>query len=99
MKHELYHLYYDEKMTAICAVTIGSGNDIEKSADHFVSCFLIPSVSLKARITVLKAGSNTKEPGVNEIVRLEQYYGVSRQAMLTRLLAYTSINPVEAAAM
>ncbi len=86
LAHELYHLYYDEKMTAICEVTIGSGNDIEKSADQFASYFLIPPVSLKAKINTLKAGSHKKELGVSEIVRLEQYYGASRQAMLTRLL-------------
>lgn len=99
LAHELYHLYYDEKMTAICEVTIGSGNDIEKSADQFASYFLIPPVSLKSKISTLKVGSRTKELGVNEIVRLEQYYGVSRKAMLTRLLDDKVIKPAEADAM
>jgi len=99
LAHELYHLYYDEKMTAICEVTIGSGNDIEKSADQFASYFLIPPVSLKSKIAKLRAGSHIKELGVNEIVRLEQYYGVSRQAMLTRLIDDRTIKPANADAM
>lgn len=99
LAHELYHLYYDEKMTAICEKTIGSGNDIEKSADQFASYFLIPPVSLKSKIAVLQAGNNTKVLGVNEIVYLEQYYGVSRQAMLSRLLDDKAIKPAEADAL
>lgn len=99
LAHELYHLYYDENLTAICEATIGSGTDIERSADQFASYFLIPPVSLRTKVAALLASSQTKKLGVNEIVRLEQYYGVSRQAMLTRLLDDGSIKLAAADAM
>jgi len=84
MAHELYHLYYGEnKQTTVCAIKIGTGNDTEKAADQFASYFLIPPVALDESIKKLLGTS--KELGIKEIVMLEQFYGVSRQALLFRL--------------
>jgi len=86
LAHELFHLYFDEsKHSVVCAKKIGGGNDIEKSADQFASYFLMPSVALESFIKKLKSDS-VKKIGIKEIVKLEQYFGVSRQALLYRLV-------------
>jgi len=86
MAHELYHLYYDEsKQTTVCAIKIGTGIETEKAADQFASYFLMPPVALAESIK--RIHDNSKENlGIKEIVMLEQYFGVSRQALLCRLI-------------
>ena len=86
MAHELYHLYYDKstKLT-VCAKKIGTGSDIEKAADQFASYFLIPPVALSETIKKIQIFS-IDNLGIEEIVKLEQYFGVSRQAILWRLV-------------
>ena len=38
LAHELYHLYFDESdHTLVCSKKIGSGNEVEKTADQFAS--------------------------------------------------------------
>lgn len=98
LAHELYHLYFDKNMTAICFATIGSGNDTEKSADLFASYFLMPPSSLNTKIVTLKAKTG-KRISLNDVVRLEQYYLVSRQAMLTRLISDGELTAVQSESM
>lgn len=86
MAHELYHLYYDDnKYSTVCALKIGAGNDIEKSADRFASYFLMPPVALSESIKKIYDISKSSL-GIKEIVMLEQYFGISRQALLYRLI-------------
>jgi Zn-dependent peptidase ImmA (M78 family) len=86
MAHELYHLYYDEyKQSTVCAIKIGAGNDTEKAADQFASYFLMPPVGLVESIRKMH-GTSKENFGIKEIVILEQYFGVSRQALLYRLI-------------
>lgn len=86
LAHELYHYYFDHDTTStVCSSAIGTGNTKEKRADQFASYFLIPSAALYELITSLKKDQNRKL-NINEIIRLEQYFGVSHQAMLVRLL-------------
>lgn len=86
MAHELFHLYFDEnEQSTVCAMKIGSGNEIEKVADQFASYFLMPPVALSEAIKKIQ-GSSADSLGIKEIVKLEQYFGVSRQAMLCRLI-------------
>lgn len=92
LAHELYHLFYDKNMSAICSVNIGQGQMIEKEADQFASYFLIPPVSLKRKIREFKGALPNRILGVEDIVRLEQYFGVSRQAILIRLMDDGEIN-------
>jgi len=85
MAHELYHLYFDEnKHSPVCAINIGNGNEIEKSSDQFASYFLMPPLSLSENINRIKKLSSDKLR-IKEIVKLEQYFGVSRQSLLYRL--------------
>lgn len=86
MAHELYHLYYDEsEQNTVCAIKIGSGNDVERTADRFASYFLMPPVALSEALRKMQGGSIDKL-GIKEIVKLEQYFGLSRQALLYRLI-------------
>jgi len=86
LAHELYHLYFDDsEHSVVCSKKIGSGNEIEKSADQFASYFLMPPVALESLIKKYMYNS-VEKIGIKEIVKLEQYFGVSRQALLYRLV-------------
>lgn len=91
--HEFYHLFYDENMTTVCAKTIDGGNEKERTADLFASYFLIPNADLKSRIKSMMG--SRKKISINDIVRLEQIYGVSHQSMLIRLKKNGLINESE----
>lgn len=93
MAHELYHLYYDENaQSTVCAMKIGSGSDIEKTADQFASYFLLPPVAFAESIKRMH-DSSTYNLGIKEIVKLEQYFGVSRHALLCRLIEEKKMTP------
>lgn len=86
LAHEFYHLFFDDaKEFTACALKIGSGNENEKAADQFASYFLMPPLALSESIKKMKEDENAKL-GISEIVKLEQYFGVSRQALLYRLI-------------
>lgn len=98
LAHELFHLYFDEQSSVVCAQQIGMGNKIEKKADQFASYFLAPPAALKEAIDEFKKGE--KRPlGITDIVRLEQQFGVSRQAMLYRLIGDNELSLAEAETM
>ena len=83
--HELYHLYFDSNShTPACAKQIGEGSKVEQIADQFASYLLVPAVSLSEKLNKITA-NNTKEIELKDIIFLEQFYQVSRQAMLHRL--------------
>lgn len=95
--HELYHVYYNDgaEMT-ICNKNIGNSNDnnIEKEADNFASFLLIPPVALSEAID-----RKGKKLDITDVVRLEQFFGVSRQAMLFRLVDENILTSSEAKLM
>ena len=96
MAHELFHLYYDEnEYSTVCSMNIGGGNEAEKAADQFASFFLMPPVALSDAIKKVQ-GSSKDSLGIREIVKLEQYFGVSRQAMLYRLIEENKLTPQQA---
>lgn len=96
LAHELYHLYFDNsEHSIVCSKNIGGGNDIEKSADKFASYFLMPPLALETLIKKYKIDSFEKI-GIKEIVKLEQYFGVSRQALLYRLIGDRKLTVEEA---
>jgi Zn-dependent peptidase ImmA (M78 family) len=99
LAHELFHMYFDNSSsTAVCSSRIGTGSEIEKEADQFASFFLVPPDGLDKEIVQMK-----KQPGdrltVRDVAELEQYFGVSRQAMLFRLIEDSRLTSEEAAAM
>jgi Zn-dependent peptidase ImmA (M78 family) len=87
LAHELYHLYFQEKFNAVICGTDLEGNrdEEEMNADSFASYFLAPYDALKLFITE-NLGINHRQPlEVGDIVRIEQHFGMSRQATLVRL--------------
>lgn len=79
--HELYHLYIqkdpiDEKKKSI-----------EKEADFFAKCFLIPKVAISSFLQ-----KNNLDIDENSVVLMEQYFQVSRQALLYALGSYRLVN-------
>ncbi len=99
LAHELYHLYFDEGIpSTVCSSQIGAGNENEKKADQFASYFLMPPAALYKAVQELKKCSEL-HLSAEEIIRLEQYFGISHQAMLIRLIEENELNSAEAATM
>ena len=96
LAHELYHLYFDEaKESQFSRMAIGAGDAIERCADQFASYLLMPPAALSESLDAIKAD----RPGVEDVIRLEQYYGLSHKAMLYRLVSDGVLTAQEAAAM
>lgn len=84
LAHELYHLYFDEaKESQVSRMAIGVGDANEKCADQFASYLLMPPAALSESLDGIKSD----RPGVEDVIRLEQYYGLSHKAMLYRLVS------------
>jgi len=87
LAHELYHLYYDEnEHSTVCTKTIGNGTAIEKAADQFATYFLIPPMALD-RIVERLIEVSKSQLSLKDVVVIEQTFGVSRHAILYRLLS------------
>ena len=70
--------------STICSSKIAGENENEKKADKFASYFLAPPAALYGAIQ--KRKSLTGKPlSLGDIIRLEQHFGISHQAMLVRL--------------
>jgi len=85
--HELYHLFFHEDFKSIvCGADLETNKDPqEKEADMFASYFLAPYESLSYFIKN-RLGKEKHQLELEDIVRLEQHYGLSRQATLLRLI-------------
>ena len=85
LAHELYHLYYDDASGFnVCSRILDPKSENEKCANQFASYFLAPYKSLKAAINkVIKKGSLSMQ----NVIVLEQYFGMSHLAMLWRLVS------------
>lgn len=86
--HELYHLFIQDKITTvICGNDIGASRDEEeKNADCFASYFLAPNDALRSLIEKGLMKGTRRPLGVEDIVRIEQHFRMSRQATLYRLV-------------
>jgi Zn-dependent peptidase ImmA (M78 family) len=84
MAHELYHWVYDDMDAMICAHDIGAPSGVERNANIFASFFIAPPAALSAAVKSAK-GSKSKLD-IADVVRLEQTFGMSRQAILIRLI-------------
>ena len=95
--HELCHLYYhDNFKTIICSKDlVGKRNSLEMEADQFASYFLAP---YEALIGFIKRNLNKSDSKltIEDIVRIEQYFGMSHQAALVRLQLEKLITPAKA---
>jgi len=98
--HELYHLYFHENFESIVCFTDLEMNKspTEKEADMFASYFLAPYEALSYFIRK-QLGKEKQGLETEDVVRLEQHFGMSRQAMLWRLINDDYLKPVKADTM
>lgn len=84
--HELYHLFFHEDFKSIvCFTDLEMNKDLqEKEADMFASYFLAPYEALSYFIKN-KLGK-VQVLDIEDVVRIEQNFGISRQAILWRLV-------------
>jgi Zn-dependent peptidase ImmA (M78 family) len=97
MAHELYHYFYDEMDTVICASDIGESSAVERNANIFASFFLAPPAALSTAIKELKKAKPAL--GLSDVIKLEQFFGMSRQAMLIRLIDEGELSPEDTVPM
>lgn len=84
--HEFYHLFYDDNMISVCAKKINTGKDIERSADMFASYFLMPDAALVEIAKRLASKHPDQLLTLEDVIRVEQYFGVSHQTAVYRLM-------------
>lgn len=89
MAHELCHLYFHKELNnSICTKDIDGVKDKkEEEADMFASYFLAPYESLQSFISEEILKGDDRELVLDDIVKIEQYFGLSRQAILNRLVS------------
>lgn len=96
LAHEFYHMYYDNSAVSLCGKRIGIGQELEKKADLFASFFLMPNDEfVKIATSFAKRNSNGKLT-INDIVKIEQYFQVSHQATVIRLIESNYLTQKEA---
>lgn len=96
--HELCHLFFhDNFKTIVCSKNVSStSNTLEREADRFASFFLSPYEALHEYIEST-LGKRKGQLGLEDVVQIEQFFGMSRQATLVRLQfeGYVSSEAVE----
>lgn len=92
--HELYHLFIQKEIqSVVCGKEIGKGKDEEeKNADYFASFFLAPNDALRSYIEHNLKKGRERPLSLEDVVRIEQYFQMSRQATLYRLVGDDFIN-------
>ncbi len=96
LAHEFYHLYYDDSTGFnVCSKRFDSTNDVEKNADQFASYFIAPYKSLREMVRKI---CTEKTLSLQNVIQLEQCFGMSHLAMLWRLVSegYLTKNELEA---
>lgn len=82
--HEFYHLFIQDVVELhYCNPGSSSTSKQEKEADYFASVFLMPEMGLKRMIPEEELMKKTVS--IATVLRLEQYFEVSRKALLFRL--------------
>lgn len=83
LAHELYHVLYEENMKRIiCEMSMsGDKSESEKEADQFASYLLMPYDAL------LEYEPDKAKWNLEKVIDAEQFFQVSHQAMLHRLVS------------
>ena len=90
--HELFHLYYDENPKPhICSKDGTSKN--ERCADRFASALLMPEEGVIGMLSDEEYAN--KQISIAQVLRLEQYFCVSRSTMLLRLKELNMLSSVQ----
>lgn len=92
LAHELYHVLYEEGMNrVICDMSMSDDKpESEIEADQFASYLLMPYDAL------LEYGHDKTKWNLEMIIDAEQFFQVSHQAMLHRLVADNLMNSIVA---
>lgn len=82
--HEFFHFFYDDDPAPhLCNDDEGIRDVSEKNANAFASALLLPRTGVLSWLSPDELTS--KAIDMCKLIRMEQYYGVSRYAMLIRL--------------
>lgn len=85
LAHELYHLFFDDAAGFnVCSMKFDAKVENEKCADQFASYFLAPYKSLREAVNRIVV---CRKIAIQDIIALEQYFGMSHLAMLWRLVS------------
>ena len=79
LAHELYHYYIADSVPDL------STSPVEKEADLFATHLLIPDQTLNKLVNTM-TDHKSKPLTLRNIIELEQYFKVSRQALLSRMI-------------
>ncbi|MEG0033183.1 MAG: ImmA/IrrE family metallo-endopeptidase [Mucinivorans sp.] len=92
--HELYHLFFDENPCPhMCSQVEGGKNTQEKNADKFAAALLMPEDGIREFISTEEIKG--KRLRLSTIIKMEQYFSVSRLSLLFRLKNCNIINAIE----
>lgn len=83
--HELYHYFFDDNISSISYTTGYDNLKIEKEANLFASYLLMPD-STFSRFCNKLTKDGTSKIKLQDILEIEQYFKVSRNAVLIRLI-------------
>ena len=91
--HELYHLFIQDKSVIHPCKTgrFDSKNKGEYDADYFASCFLMPECGIYELVPDEEL--QKKRISLQTLIRIEQYYSVSRSSILVRLKMIGVLKP------
>ena len=89
LAHEFYHLYYDTSLVSVCSITSSPNNELERSADMFASYFLMPEQALMRTAEKLTKDRPDHQLMLDDMIRIEQYFGISHKAAVYRLMDTT----------
>lgn len=97
--HELCHLFFHNQFqTIVCSKDLSGNRDVlEREADQFASYFLAPYGALR-RFIQDEPGRVGKKLTIEDVIRIEQFFGMSHQATLIRLKSEGLITQAEAEA-
>lgn len=91
--HELYHLYFDPNPLPHICRKDGEKPSVERDADLFASTLLMPERGIVGEIPIEEMRNGLS---VGTLLRLEQLFSVSHEAMIYRLCALCIIDKKEA---
>lgn len=88
--HELYHLYVQEEYKVHACNPGVNKEPQEQEADYFASVLLMPEMGIRNMIPEKELTG--RKVSLSTILKLEQYFSVSRSAMLVRLRALSLLS-------
>ena len=90
--HELYHLFFhDMSGSTLCSMNMDFHDLKETEANIFASFFLMPHEALDAYVRD-QLNIEEQKLSLDEVIRIEQHFGMSRQAVLWRLVRERYVN-------